>query len=244
MDYNVHMSRIEGSTGPSISTQIPSSQVQGRASAAELATIGEQVQQVLFSRPPPPLVDPAHFPQLAETLNLLRRYKKKLAVMAGDAEDDYDILLSEGTIAMIDRNGRIYVGKEFLAAFRGQPETLVGVLAHEIGHRPKRWDDYRTERALSHAELAALCRYEEVRADDFCGRALAELGMSAEPVAAFLESLTEQDRSPHPKYFPVADRVCIIREGHQASHYRALRRRDHFPDFDRMTSPKRHLGEY
>ena len=37
------------------------------------------------------------------------------------------------------RVATIYVGAKFLQKFLAKPEVLVGVLAHEVGHRPKRW---------------------------------------------------------------------------------------------------------
>ncbi|MBI3180308.1 MAG: hypothetical protein HYZ27_11645, partial [Deltaproteobacteria bacterium] len=163
--------RIEGG----LSTQLnPFGPQWPTARAGETPAIGAQVQQALFGKPKPPVLDPAQFPQLAAQLRLLAGYKKKLALMAGDEEDDYDIVLADGTIAMIDEQGTIYVGAGFLAACGERPEVLVGVLAHEIGHRPKRWRDYPARRQLSHRELEAICRHEEPCADIFAGKALAE----------------------------------------------------------------------
>jgi hypothetical protein len=213
----------------------------GASRAGEAPAVGSQVQQALFGAAKPPVLDPARFPQLAEQLKLLARFKKKLAVMAGDAEEDYDIQLADGTIAMIDERGTIFVGAGFLAAFGEKPEVLVGVLAHEIGHRPKRWNEYRTKRQLSREELEMLCRHEETRADIFAGKALAEMGLDCEPIVAFLKSV--QDK-PHPEYFPAEVRADVIRDAHAGRRYRAKARRSMFPEFDRMTSPKGHLGEY
>jgi hypothetical protein len=209
--------------------------------AGQAAPIGEQVQQALFGRPKPPVLDPAQFPQLAASLRLLKKYRKKLANMAGDCEDDFDVVLADDTIAQIDEHGTIYVGARFLAACKGQPELLVGVLAHEIGHRPKRWGAYRQPRQLSKKELESICRYEETRADIFAGKALAEMRMSPEPMIKFLEAVEEK---PHPDYFPAAVRAEVIRDAHSGRKYRVDNRRKMFPGFDRMTSPKGHLGEY
>src|SRR5271157_4276270 len=145
--------RVEGSLSTQLSPFGPQWPV-GRA--GEAAPIGQQVQQALFGKPKPVVLDPAQFPELVSALRLLRKYRKKLAVMAGDAEDDYDLMLADGTIAQIDEQGTIYVGAKFLAACKGNPELLVGVLAHEIGHRPKRWDSYRKPRQLKREELETI----------------------------------------------------------------------------------------
>lgn len=234
------MTRIEGS---SIQTRLnpfgPSAQTAGRA--AQAPEVGAQVQQALFGRKKPSLLDPAKFPQLAEQLKLLRKYKRKLAEMAGDEDQEYEILLADGTIAMIDSEGNIFVGAGFLHACREQPEILVGVLAHEIGHRPKRWGEYKTRRQLTKEELEMLCRHEETRADIFSGKALAEMEMSCEPLAEFLLTI---EKGPHPDYFPAATRAEVLRDAHAGRTYRAKARRSMFPEYDRMTSPKGHLGDY
>ena len=204
-------------------------------------TVGSQVKQVLFGRLKPAVLDPALFPMIAEQLKLLRKYKKKLAVMAGDEEGDYDIQLCEGTVAMIDEEGTIFVGRGFLQACKDHDEVLVGVLAHEVGHRPKRWNQYETRRQLTYDELKMLCRHEETRADIFAGKALAEMGMDAEPLCEFLQAVED---GPHPEYFPAEVRGEVIRDAHAGRTYRADNRRKMFPGFDRMTSPKGHLGEY
>ena len=114
-----------------VSTQLNpfSQQAQASKQSAQTPEIGQQVSQALFGKAKPPVLDPARFPQLAEQMKTLHRYKKKLATMAGDEEDDYDICLADGTIAMIDEQGMIYVGAGFLEACKDQPEVLVGVLA-------------------------------------------------------------------------------------------------------------------
>ncbi len=207
---------------------------------AETRTVGEQVQQALFGRPKPAVLDPAQFPALVESLRLLNKYRKKLAVMAGDEEDDYRIELADGTIAMIDEQGTIYMGEAFVAAFAERPEVLVGALAHEIGHRPKRWGGYRAQRQLTRSELTAICREEETRADLFAGKALAEMQLRWEPLAEFLAAV---ETGPHPEYFPAEVRAQVLEESFTGRAYRADGRRKIFPAFDRMTSPKGHLGE-
>jgi hypothetical protein len=208
--------------------------------AAEARTIGERMQQALFGAPKPPVLDPAKFPMLAAQLLLLNKYKKKLATMAGDQDEDYEIVLADGTIASVDQDGRIYMGAEFLMKFKDQPGVFVGAMAHEIGHRPKRWRAYQPPPDMTQADIEALCRDEETRADLFAGKALAEMGMDCEPLIEFLEHV---DKKPHPEYWPAKVRGEIIRDAHQGRAYRADARKKLFPEFDRMTAPKNHLGE-
>ncbi|MEE2960427.1 MAG: hypothetical protein VYA34_06750 [Myxococcota bacterium] len=229
--------------GDGISTQLNlfSQEPQTSSKASQTPEIGSQVKAALFGKPKPTILDPAKFPQLAAQLRLLRRYKGKLAAMGGDQEEDYDICLAEGGIAMIDESGMIYVGAGFLEAYKMHPELLVGVLAHEIGHRPKRWDEYKTERELTREELEELCRHEETRADIFAGKALAEMDMECEPLCEFLLEVGGQ---PHPEYFPAEVRASVVRDAHEGRAYRSENRKKLFPEYDRMNAPKGHLGEY
>ena len=229
--------------GGGISTQLNpfGQEPQTSSKASQTPEIGRQIKTALFGRPKPTILDPAQFPQLAAQLRLLRRYKKKLAAMAGDNEEDYDICLAEGSIAMIDESGMIYVGVGFLEACKLRPELLVGVLAHEIGHRPKRWDAYKTKRALTREELEELCRHEETRADIFAGKALAEMEMRCEPLCEFLLKI---EGTPHPEYFPAEVRAEVVRDAHEGREYRTENRKKLFPEYDRMNAPKGHLGEY
>ena len=112
------MTRIEGGT---VSTTFSTLQPQAQARATETPQVGAQIQEVLFGRAKPPVLDPAKFPALAEQLRLLGRYKSKLAEMAGDRDDDYRLVLADGTIAMIDQEGTIFVGAGFLQACADRP---------------------------------------------------------------------------------------------------------------------------
>ena len=141
------------------------------------------------------MLDPARFPQLTKTMAKLGRMKGKLATMLGDESEEYELHLADGTIGMIDDQGRIFLGAKFLMDYQDEEDVLVGVLAHEMGHRPKRWGEYMEEPPKSREELEALCRHEETRADVFCAKALAELGLKVEPLVAFLEKV---QTTPHP----------------------------------------------
>jgi hypothetical protein len=212
-----------------------------RARPGEVATVGQQVQQQLFGGIKPPILDPAHYPQLMAQLLLLQKYRRKITSMIGDDEDEYPMVLADGTIAMIDSEGRIYMGASFLGSQANAPGVLVGALAHEIGHRPKRWAQYRVERDLTREEMQAICREEEAKADAFAGTALAEMGLPPDPLINFLISIEDK---PHPEYFPVDVRAEIIRDAHKSRTFRAELRKKMFPALDRMTSPKNHLGDF
>lgn len=231
-------SRIDGGLSTQLNPFGPQWPTASRSQ--EAPPVGQQVQQTLFGKAKPAVLDPAQHPELMAQLQQLNKFRKKLATMAGDREEDYSVALADGTIAMIDEQGVIYVGAKFLAAFGDTPEVVVGALAHEIGHRPKRWGQYRVRRQLNREEMEYICRHEETRADIFAGKALAELGMSCEPLVEFLQAIEEK---PHPEYFEAKVRAEVIREAHAGRTYRAEARRKLFPGFDRMTSPKGHLGE-
>lgn len=212
-----------------------------RARPGEVVTIGQQVQQTLFGKQKPIILDPRLYPGLVAQMALLQKFRRKITSMIGDSEDEYPMVLADGTIAMIDSEGRIYMGASFLEEEGDQPGVLVGALAHEIGHRPKRWARYRVERELSKDEIQMICREEEAKADAFAGTALAEMQLSPEPIVEFLQKIQD---APHPEYFAVEVRADIIREAHKGRAFRANLRKKLFPHLDRMTSPKNHLGDF
>lgn len=204
----------------------------------EAKSLGRQIEQELFGKKKPKELDPDDA-DVAAQMARLHAYKKKLARIAGDDEDDYQLTLAAGTIAMIDGDGKIFVGKRFLLDHAEQLDVLVGVIAHEIGHRPKRWKEYRDERPRNKAELEQLCRLEETYADYFCGRALAELGLDPEPLCRFLASVQDQ---PHPEYFSAQLRAEVIREGFGDGKRKADTRKKLFPELAKRMSGKNDLG--
>jgi hypothetical protein len=233
--------RIEGGVSPQLNTNISSS-TSTAAQAQSIPSVREQMVDALFRRTKPRSLDEEAFPELAEVLAMLRRFARKLAVMAGDDEGDYRVTLVESGIAMVDEHGEIGFGAGFLASQRDRRELLIGVLAHEIGHRPKRWAEYKVRRELDVEELQALCRHEETRADIFSGKGLAELSLSCDPLCNFL--LATETATPHPEYHPADVRAEVIRDAHAGRAYRVENRRKLFPEFDRARSVKNNLGEY
>ncbi len=201
-------------------------------------SVGQQVQTSLFGKKKPQTLDVDDAVTAAQMARL-HGYRKRLARLVGDEEDDYDLTLAAGTIAMIDAHGLIYIGKRFLLAHTEQLDVLVGVLAHEIGHRPKRWSEYKAEQALSKEDMEKLCRVEETRADYFAGRALAELGLTEAPLCDFLLDVAD---TPHPEYFPAHIRAEVIREGFTDGRRQSTNRAKFFPELARATGGKFDLG--
>lgn len=228
---------IRGGGAPTLHPGMNSANAQ---SSAQTQSLGQQVKSTLFAKAPPKVLDPSRFPQLAQTMAKLGRTKGKLATMLGDESEEYELHLADGTIGMIDGEGRIFLGAKFLQDYEDQEAVLIGVLAHEMGHRPKRWAEYMEEPPKSREELEALCRHEETRADVFCAKALAELGLPVEPLVDFL---VEIQTTPHPCYFDAKTRGEVLKETHSERSYSLGQRKKLFPDMERMTSPAGHLGE-
>lgn len=216
----------------------PSWGTKGAKESGQAQSVGEQVQENLFGKKKPPIldVDDAH---IAAQMARLHAWRRRLAALAGDQEDDYDLVLSSGTIAMIDEKGLIYVGKEWLLGWADEPGVLAGVLAHEIGHRPKRWAEYRSEQPTTKDEAEKLCRLEETRADFFAGKALAEMGLACEPLIGFLRGIQVH---PHPEYFSAELRAEVIREGWDDGKRRSTDRAKFFPEFARLHGARGDLG--
>ncbi len=211
------------------------------ARAAE--SLQQQVEEELFGkkRKKPPLVDDDSV-EMQGLLARLSAWKDKLARFAGDRGSDYRLLLCEGTIAMIDGDGGILLGRRFLLSHREDTPLLVGVLAHEIGHRPARWNSLKSESPRTKAELQELCRLEETRADHFAGRALAAFGLSPSSLCAFLLALEDPKAQGSHDYFPAPLRVEVISEGHADGQRKSNARRSLFPELDRHTNPRNDLG--
>jgi hypothetical protein len=195
------------------------------------------VRDSLFGRPKPRLLD--EDPESAALMARLHVYRRKLARLAGDREDDYSLALAAGTIASIDADGKIYVGRDFLLGWADRLDAQVGVIAHEIGHRPRRWAEYRQDAPRTREEMEDLCRLEETRADYFCGWSLGQLALSVDPVCEFLLGIQTH---PHPEYFTADLRVETIRDAYGAGERKVKNMRKFFPELARLTSAKEDLG--
>lgn len=204
--------------------------------AQKTETLQEQVESELFGKKKPRPVDDDSAAGEAR-LARLSAWVKKLARLADDEEDDYSVRFAKDTIAMIDQKGVIYVGVPFLDAHAGFTDNVagdtavvVGVLAHEVGHRPRRWASYKAERPTEKSELEKLCRLEETRADYFAGRALAAFSLDVDPVCRFLLALSDPKAKGAHEYFPAPLRVEVIKEGHADGRRKDAQTRSMFPE--------------
>ncbi len=210
----------------------------GSTGAQGPQSLGEQLRDQLFGGKRPRPVE-SDDPLVDRLMGEMHAFRRRLARLAGDRPEDYDLQLAEGTIAMIDADGLVSIGLSFLLDHAAERELRIGVLAHEIGHRPQRWIEYRASAPQSRAEAEALCRLEETRADYFAGWALGQLGLGCEPLCAFLAAI---ETHPHPEYFPAPLRAKTIREGHEVGRRRAADTAKFFPELARMHGAKNDLG--
>lgn len=211
---------------------------QGEAEA--LPTVGKQLSDNLFTRAQPQTANAQDYPELQAVLVALEPYKRRLAALAGDRDSDYALVLSVDGSAAIDERGLIYLGAGFLRQHRMRMEVLVGAIAHEIGHRPKRMRTLGLKQALNQNELNSLLMHEEIRADIFAGKGMGELDLDVEPL---IEYLLNAQSPPHPAYLPAEERARLLREHANLGKDRSSMRKKLFPDFDRATSMKNHLRE-
>ena len=216
---------------------------------AKTETLQEQVESELFGKKKPKPVDDDSAEGEAR-LAVLGAWVKKLARLADEGRDegDYSVRFAADTIAMIDQRGVIYVGVPFLDAHAGftardsvDAALVVGVLAHEVGHRPKRWASYKGERPTEKAELEKLCRLEETRADYFAGRALAAFDLDVDPVCRFLLALSDPKARGAHDYFPAHLRVEVIKEGNADGRRKDAQQRSMFPELAKRAG-KHDLG--
>jgi len=234
------MSRITNNVASGINTT--HTQTSAQPQNVKQPPVAEQIQQTLFGRITPRQLNIADFPDLAAIIRFLNRCRKKLATLHGDPETDYEIVLADGTIAAIDKDGKIFVGAGFLMAYAHEPSVLVGALAHEIGHRPKRWKEpkYQMRKELTPQDIQAICREEETRADIFAGKGLAELGFDCEPLIDFLKRVQVK---PHPDYFSAEVRGDVIREAFGGRDYSVKQRQKLFPGYERYKAARGHVGD-
>lgn len=199
--------------------------------AAKVKT-ATSMQTVLFGSMIPKPVDPRQFPELVKLLKKLRAKKSQLAYLQGDSDSDYELGLMADRPACIDSQGRIFLGVQFLRDHEDEEETLVGALAHEIGHRPKQWQQqYETLNltpSISLEDRQALSRLEERKADTFAGKALANLGLKPAGICRFLLGETS---GSHPAYDNPGERVATIKLAYANAAYRQNAAAALFPEY-------------
>ena len=200
-----------------------------------------QLERELFGKRKPPREVAPDSADMEARLAWLSAWTKKLARFAGDADDTYSVRLAQDTIAMIDAKGVIFMGLGFLKAHADHDDVVLGVLAHEVGHRPTRWAQLRATAPQSADDVARLSRLEETRADHFAGRAMAAFARSVEPMCALLMSLDAPGQNGMHDYFPATVRCEVIREGFEDGHRQDALKRSMFPELAKL-SGKHDLG--
>ncbi len=165
---------------------------------------------LLFGKRPPKLVDKKKHPKLKRALRKLEAVKEQIAELAGQAPNELSIALCEGGNASISRQGQIAVGVGLLEQYQGNDDLLVAVLGHEIGHQPWTWPDEDLSH-LNKAQLDALYREEEAKADRFAGKVLADLGASPDAICHFLEAAEAFEAKKPSDYYPADVRAKMIR---------------------------------
>ena len=98
------------------------------------------------------------------------------------------------------------MGEQLLEEHAQDDELLVGIIGHEIGHRPWTWPKPEQLQGLTRAQLNQLHRDEEAKANRFAGRVLADLGLT--PTASATSSpswpSSRSDRLPTTTLLPCA----------------------------------------
>jgi len=201
----------------------------GRAGQSQQVGKPVPLGQVLFGKVKPKKLDARDYPHLKKQLKKAKAMKRKLAFLAGDDDDEYEIELADHELAMIDDKGTIYLGAEFLERYGDDDEVLAGVLGHEVGHRPKTWPKVPADVRLTVAERQQLAREEEGKADWFAGRALAELGYAPDQICRLLKHLDGRG-NPSKEYYHVNTRIEIIREAFGSQQRRRKTLKSMFPE--------------
>ena len=167
---------------------------------------------LLFGKRPPKLVDRRKHPKLKKALRKLEALKEEIAMeILGEPEGRLSLELCEGSNASISRDGQIAFGVELLEEHQKDDDLLVAVIGHEIGHQPWTWPKGDFSR-LTKAQLDAIYREEESKADRFAGRVLAELGADPTSICDFLIAAQRFEARRPTDYYPAEVRAEIIQQ--------------------------------
>jgi hypothetical protein len=212
--------------GPGLQTSTSvSTSLGGRAPFITGRTEPHPMMVLLFGKRPPRRVDWRRYPSLKRGMRKLRSITGEVAELVGRDEDDFPLSLCEGENAAISREGELFVGVDLLQEHERESELLLGILGHEIGHKPWTWPNADLSR-LTRPQRSKLYREEEGKADRFAGRVFADVGGSPDALCDFLLANESFEAGASPKalaeYYPAEVRVRMIRESH-ARRLRILR---------------------
>jgi hypothetical protein len=192
-----------------------SSSLLGKPVAQPNFTFAHPMEILLFGQTPPRRVDKRKHPKLAKAFLKLEQIADQVAELVGRNADHFPILPCEGYNACISALGQISFGIELLEQYEKDHDLLIGVLGHEIGHRPWTWQRINLQ-GLSRTALQKLRREEESKADSFAGWVLAELGGDPASLCRFLMECAAFEPHPTSDYHPAEVRAELIRSTFQA----------------------------
>jgi hypothetical protein len=166
---------------------------------------------LLFGKRPPKLLDRRKYPRFKKAMRKLDDVKDQIAEIMGQVPAQLEVQLAEGANASISREGRIAVGIDLLGRHEKDDDLWVAILGHEIGHAPWTWPRGSLGN-LTKAQLDALYREEEAKADRFAGKVLAELGGNPEAICRFLIAAEQFEGNTPSDYYPAPVRAAMIRQ--------------------------------
>ena len=178
----------------------------------------------------PPVVEKLeNHPELSELwlhYGLVQKIRRKLKQFSGK---DAKVVLAKNTVGAADHKGFVYLGVEFLQQHHQNIPLVASVMAHEWGHLISNMAKAGNLDHLTWDQIFALRREEEASADTFCGRMLAMMGYSPDPICQFLKDAEKEKASPTVKYYAAPIRAAIIREAHRRHSERAAETRKLLP---------------
>lgn len=193
------------------------------------------ISVVLFGRAPPKVLDKKKHPKLGKAMKKLDGLVDQISESLGQSPETFALELAEGSNAMVDREGTLYVGKDLLEQRPDDDDFWVAVMGHEIGHQPWTWPTGNLAH-LTRAQLNHLSREEEAKADAFAGRVLADLGADPDALCAFLVGAEKFEGGKLPKnYYPAEMRADIIRRAFVSRRSTTKRVAASFPEWTQRT---------
>ncbi len=109
----------------------------------------------------------------------------------------------------------IFAGVEFAEEYRGEEDTMAGVLAHEYGHLLSDWTKGLNPDAMTWEEIFERRKEEEAAADGYAGKMLFQMGYSPEGMVKFLKKIQKKECL---KYHSPSTREAIIRRAFSEAH--------------------------
>lgn len=179
---------------------------------------------LLFGKRPARRVDPRRYPGVKKGRLKVEYLVGEVAELLGHHGAEFTVSLAEGSNASISRDGELRVGVGLLEQRQDDDDFLVALVGHELGHQPWDWPNENLSH-LSPAQLNALYRREEAKADDFMGKALAELGARPDSMARFLLAAAQFEKTPPLDYDPAPQRVETIEASYRSRLLQVQRRR-------------------